>query len=71
MNVDAKSADSAHVEEFRNAHKIWREADDSFHDRFRDIVTRGRSHDLDALAQDLANKFEHFIKCSKQFVTMK
>ena len=56
------------VDEFRTAHKIWKEANDSFHDRFQEIVTRGKGQDLDALAQDLAGKFDHFMRCSKVLV---
>lgn len=68
MHTHAKSSDSTKVNEFRNAHVIWKKANDSFHDRFQNIIAAGRSHDLDTLAQDLASKFDHFIKCSKAFV---
>ena len=68
MNVHAESSESTQVDEFRNAHTIWKKASDSFHDRFHEIIIAGRSHDLDTLAQDLASKFDHFIKCSKVFV---
>lgn len=71
MNIDPSTSELTQVEEFRSAHKTWREADDSFHERFQDIITRGKGHDLDALAQDLVSKFEHFMQCSKRFVTMK
>ncbi len=68
MDTHAQSSDSTHVDEFRNAHRIWKQANDSFHDRFQEIITAGRRHDLDSLAQDLSSKFDHFIKCSKTFV---
>lgn len=68
MDTHAQLSDSTPADEFRNAHMIWKEANDSFHDRFQDIILAGKSHDLDALAQDLAGKFDHFIKCSKAFV---
>ncbi|MDQ2988813.1 MAG: hypothetical protein M3R60_06905 [Pseudomonadota bacterium] len=68
MDTLAPSADSTSVDEFRNAHTIWREANDSFHDRFREIITAGRSSELDTLAADLSGKFDHFIQCSKAFV---
>ena len=68
MNVHAESSESTQVDEFRNAHTIWKKANDTFHDRFHEIITAGRSHDIDTLAQDLATKFDHFIKCSKTFI---
>lgn len=68
MNVHAESSASTQVDEFRNAHTIWKKANDTFHDRFQEIIMAGRIHDLDMLAQDLASKFDHFIKCSKAFV---
>lgn len=68
MNTHAQSSDSIHIDEFRNAHKIWKEANDRFHDRFEDIIARGRSRDLDVLAQDLISKFDHFMQCSKALV---
>lgn len=68
MDTHAQSFESTHIDEFRSAHTIWKKANDSFHDRFQEIITAGRSHDLDTLAQDLASKFDHFIKCSKAFV---
>lgn len=68
MDTQAQSSESIRVDEFRNAHTVWRKASDSFHDRFQEIIIAGRSHDLDTLAQDLASKFDHFIKCSKAFV---
>lgn len=71
MNVDVASEASTPVEEFRNAHKVWKEANDSFHDRFHSLVTRGKGHDIDAMALDLVSKFERFIQCSKQFIAMK
>jgi hypothetical protein len=69
MAIHAQSSDSTRVDEFRHAHTIWKKANDSFHDRFQQIVTTGGSDDLDTLAADLASKFEHFIKCSKALVT--
>jgi hypothetical protein len=69
--VQAQSAESTPVDEFRTAHKIWKEANDSFHDRFQDIVTRGKAHDLDALAKDLSGKFDYFMRCSKVLVDRK
>jgi hypothetical protein len=68
MDTHAQSTESTQVDEFRNAHTVWRNASDSFHDRFHEIITTGKGHDLDTLAQDLASKFDHFIKCSKAFV---
>jgi hypothetical protein len=68
MNIHTQSSDSTHVDEFRTAHMIWKKANDSFHDRFQEIVTARRNQDLDILAQDLAHKFDHFIKCSKALV---
>lgn len=67
MDIYAQSSESTRVDEFRSAHKIWKKANDSFHDRFQEIIMAGRSHDLDTLAQELAQKFDHFIKCSKAF----
>lgn len=69
MNVDVESEASTRVEEFRNAHKVWKEANDGFHDRFHQLITRDRGHDIDALALDLASKFDHFIRCSKQLIS--
>lgn len=67
MNIEARPPVSTQ-DEFRHAHIRWREANDSFHDRFQAIITAGRSQDLDHLAEDLATKFDDFIKCSKAFV---
>ena len=55
-------------DEFRHAHRIWRTANDRFHDRFQAIIMTGRMQDLDNLARDLAEKFDNFIQCSKAFV---
>lgn len=68
MDTHAQSSESTRVDEFRNAHTVWKKANDSFHERFQAIITTGRSDDLDTLADDLASKFDHFIKCSKAFV---
>lgn len=68
MKSQTSLHDSTKVEQFRNAHKIWKEANDRFHDRFEYIVTRGKGHDLEALAQDLTGKFNHFMQCSKELV---
>lgn len=69
--IHAQLTDSTHVDEFRTAHKIWKEANDSFHDRFQEIVTRGKGQDLDALAQDLSGKFDYFMRCSRVLVSRK
>lgn len=68
MNIHTQSADPTQADEFRNSHMIWKEANDSFHDRFQEIVMARRNQDLDILAQDLAHQFDHFIKCSKALV---
>jgi hypothetical protein len=68
MDTHAAPSESTQIDEFRNAHTIWKKANDSFHDRFREVILAGGSHDLDTLAQDLAGKFDHFIACSKAFV---
>ncbi len=68
MNIHTQSSGSTQVDEFRSAHMIWKKANDSFHDRFHEIVLARRNQDLDILAQDLVNKFDHFIKCSKALV---
>lgn len=65
MDTHAQSTGSTQVDEFRNAHMIWKEANASFHDRFREIITAGNNADLDTLAQDLASKFDHFMTCAK------
>ena len=67
MNIQARLFVSTQ-DEFRHAHMIWKKANDSFHDRFQAIIMTGRIQDLDNLAQDLAEKFDNFIQCSKAFV---
>lgn len=73
MNIYAQSSETSDIEEFRNAHKIWKEASDRFHDRFQAIVTggSGRGKELEALAQDLISKLDHFMTCSKAFIAEK
>ena len=67
MNIQARLSVSTQ-DEFRHAHRIWRTANDSFHDRLQAIIMTGRMQDLGNLAQDLAEKFDNFIQCSKAFV---
>jgi pullulanase/glycogen debranching enzyme len=73
MNSYAEPSDATEAEEFRNAHRVWKEANDRFHDRFQAIVTGGseRGKELEALAQDLTNKLDSFMTCSKAFVAEK
>jgi hypothetical protein len=73
MNIDAESSDATEVEEFRNAHRVWKDASDRFHDRFHAIVSgvAERGKELEALAQDLISKLDHFMTCSKAFIADK
>jgi hypothetical protein len=70
MNMHGQSRDAIEIEEFRNAHKVWKEASDRFHDRFQAIVSGSneRGKELEALAQDLMGKLDHFMACSKAFI---
>jgi hypothetical protein len=73
MNMHGQSPDASEIEKFRNAHKVWKEASDRFHDRFQAIVSGSneRGKELEALSQDLMSKLDHFMACSKAFITWK
>lgn len=71
MYTHAQQSDSSPVDDFRNSHIVWKEANARFHERFQEIVSAGRAEDLDVLAHELASKFDHFMQCSKAFVAGK
>lgn len=70
MDGNVQLWDATRVENFRNAHISWKQANASFHVRFQEIVSAGRSEDLDILASDLTDKLDQFIECSKALVRM-
>ncbi|MES2756654.1 MAG: hypothetical protein V4693_04700 [Pseudomonadota bacterium] len=71
MAIQAQSTESIRASEFRNAHILWQQANASFHGRFQEIIAAGTCQDLDVLADDLADKFNNFMSCSKALVAGK
>jgi hypothetical protein len=73
MKAHSHSPAATEIEEFNSAHKVWKEASDRFHDRFYAIIGEEseRGKKLEALANDLRNKLDHFVAVSSTFIASK